>query len=92
MSRDWFARDSIGNKLAMGDLVVFASPTPIVWKIVSVAEGGLMTPQGQTPTKVRIVCDVTLGSLQGQPIAALVKSTSPASEQVITDAMGRLQT
>lgn len=76
-------RDSIGNELKDGDFVTVLFNRPPIFKVVASELGGLMTPKGKTPSRVRLICDLTLTNQVGAEFGSVVKIVNPVSETLI---------
>jgi len=83
MSEEKEVRDCVGNSLKQGDLVTVCFKTIPIFKIIAVESGGLHTPKGRSPARIRIVCDMTLAQMPEFPFESLVRITSPSSQQIV---------
>ena len=83
MSKIQTPRDAMGNELVKDNLVVLQAPFPVVFKILAVESGGIHTANGMTPALVRIVADLTLRQMPGQPFVTLVRVVAPSEQQVL---------
>lgn len=75
--------DCVGVPIRKGDLVCIQFTRPPVAVVVASETGGLHTPQGQTPARIRIVLDMNLAQIPGQPFTSLVRVVGPQSQTLI---------
>jgi hypothetical protein len=83
---EWSPRDNIGNTLAEGDVVIVGinSLTGYIYgRVTAVKVGGIDTPQGKSPTMVRIIVDITLPTGPGAPLKQVSKVVNPVSELML---------
>jgi hypothetical protein len=85
------AKDCMGNTIEVGHWVDILPPPGVKWigKIVEVVDGGLSlsidkNQRGVTPTKVRMVLDITLNANPQMPVFPnLIRVVTPQSEELV---------
>jgi hypothetical protein len=88
-------RDCMGHSLAEGDWVSILPPSNIVWiaKVAEIQEGGVLltlgkNERGMSPSKVRLVLDITMNANPQMPIfPSIVRVLSPGSEELVEKTM-----
>ena len=76
-------RDCVGNEIVKDMLIHCQTPYPIVFKVVSVETGGIQTPQGPTPARIRLITEIVITQVPGLPFIGLIKVVLPSHEKAI---------
>lgn len=81
-------RDMIGNKLFLGDLVSYAQQGPLLGKVTDLKIGGLSTPQGVTPTIMKVLIEATIILPPNQPASGnILKVCNPINDKMVENIM-----
>lgn len=83
MSQPKVPRDVVGNEIRKGDIVSAQLPFLILWKVLDVDLGGIHTTQGISPTRLRLMADVSLTTQPGIPFVHLIKTINPTQQQIV---------
>jgi hypothetical protein len=76
-------RDAAGNEIVKDMFVTIVAGFPIVYKVIAVDHGGITTPQGPTPTHVRVIADFSFRKIPGQPFMEMLKVALPSQEKAV---------
>ena len=76
-------RDMFGQEIKEGDIVTVALPFPLTFRVAAVGAGGMMTPQGQAPSLVRLVADFTLRKFPGKPFMEMGLMRNPQAQVLL---------
>jgi len=86
---NWHPYDTIANPLMVGDFVVVGwnNLGPLVGKVLEIQKGGILTSEGLTLTKTRVVCDFTYHTgpkdKGAHLIRCVVKTVNPLSQPLV---------
>lgn len=83
-------RDCRGNELFVGDECYVLQKFPFIFKIIAVENGGIQTPQGDTPAHVRIVADISLRQLPGIPFESIIRTVAPTEQSIVEGLASKL--
>ena len=92
-------RDTMGNSLNIGDWVSILPPPNTIWvgRITEVGDGGIdlsinKNQRGVTPSKVRLVLDITLNANPQIPVFPnLVRIVTPQSEAAVDKNLDKVE-
>lgn len=85
-------RDALGNKISDGDLVRWAIPEGLLdhllFQVLKVSDGGILTPQGETPPFIVLSVTVPINRAPGAPageptLGDFLCLRNPGSEKII---------
>jgi hypothetical protein len=88
-------KDTLGNTLEVGQMVTIMPPMGTIWiaRITEINDGGIMLSldkhnKGITPTRVRVVLDITLNANPQMPVfPMLCRVVNPQSEDILNKAL-----
>lgn len=76
-------KDVRGNEIFVKDECYVHPKVPFIFQVVSIDEGGIQTPQGVTPTRIRLVCDMFLVQRPGVPFDSILRTVSPTEQSIV---------
>lgn len=93
-------KDTMGNAIHVGDWVSILPPPNTIWvgRITEVSDGGLSlsidrNQKGVTPSKVRLVLDITLQANPQVPVFPnLVRIVTPMEEAAVEKILEKIET
>lgn len=87
-------KDRIGNTIVEEGLVRWEIPTEVlknlVFTVVKVSDGGLATPQGQSPAFLQLTVAIPINNTQGEPVLTdFLCVMNPNNEQLLNALSGK---
>lgn len=83
-------KDVRGNEIFVKDECYVHPKVPFIFQIVSIEEGGIQTPTGVTPTRIRVVCDMILVQAPGARFDSILRTVSPTEQSIVEGIAGSL--
>src|SRR5882724_7214830 len=92
-------KDTMGNSLNIGDWVSILPPSNTIWvgRITEATDGGIdlsinKNQRGVTPSKVRLVLDITLNANHQMPVFPnLVRIVTPQGEAAVDKILDKVE-